>query len=327
MREKRYNAFMTKSSNNHLPITPALNAIVEQWESWLVDLKQSSRYTVISYKNDLSNFFIFLAGHLGGNVGLPELRALESKDIRAWLASRAMVVSGEKKYEASSNARALSTIKSFFRYLEKQGKSKNAAIFHIRAPKIKKSLPRALNEQQAADALEGIVSENSESWINARDTALLLLIYGCGLRIGEALSLKYCDIPRGESMVVTGKGNKQRKLPVLPIVRAAIDEYVASCPHEFTSDAPLFWGLRGKALDAGIFQRQLRALRAKLNLPETTTPHAFRHSFATHLLSAGGDLRSIQELLGHVSLSTTQRYTHVDKNRLMAAYKNAHPRA
>ncbi|MEQ1705802.1 MAG: tyrosine recombinase XerC [Rickettsiales bacterium] len=315
-----------KKLGTNLPITPELDATLEQWESWLADVKIFSNHTVISYKNDLSNFLIFMAGHLGDKVGLPELDSLENKDIRAWLASRAMA-DEEKKYEASSNARALSTIKNFFRYLEKQGKSKNAAIFHIRAPKIKKSLPRALSEEQAKDAVAGIVSENSESWINARDTALLLLIYGCGLRIGEALSLNYSDIPRGESLVVTGKGNKQRKLPVLPIVKAAIDEYVAQCPYSFDADSPLFWGLRGKALDAGIFQRQLRNLRAKLNLPDTTTPHAFRHSFATHLLSAGGDLRSIQELLGHVSLSTTQRYTHVDKNRLMAAYKNAHPRA
>lgn len=313
--------------SNHLPITPALGAILEQWERWLADVKISSQHTVISYKNDLSNFLIFMAGHLGDKVGLRELEELEQKDIRAWLASRAMVGTQENKYEASSNARALSSIKNFFRYLEKQGKCKNAAIFHIRAPKIKKSLPRALSEEQAKDAVKGIVSENAESWVNARDVALLLLIYGCGLRIGEALSLTYGDIPKGESIVVTGKGNKQRKLPVLPIVQVAIKEYVAECPYKFTADGPLFWGLRGKTLDPGIFQRQLRALRNKLNLPDTTTPHAFRHSFATHLLSAGGDLRSIQELLGHVSLSTTQRYTHVDKNRLMAAYKNAHPRA
>ncbi|MEK6747085.1 MAG: tyrosine recombinase XerC [Pseudomonadota bacterium] len=315
-----------KKLGTNLPITPALNSIMEQWEIWLAGVKIFSNHTVISYKNDLSNFLIFMAGHLGDKVGLPELAAIEHKDIRAWLASRAMA-DEEKKYEASSNARALSTIKNFFRYLEKQGKSKNAAILHIRAPKIKKSLPRALSEEQAKDAVAGIISDNSESWVNARDTALLMLIYGCGLRIGEALSLNYSDIPRGESLVVTGKGNKQRKLPVLPIVRAAIEEYVAQCPYDFNADSPLFWGLRGKALDAGIFQRQLRNLRAKLNLPDTTTPHAFRHSFATHLLSAGGDLRSIQELLGHASLSTTQRYTHVDKNRLMAAYKNAHPRA
>ncbi len=308
---------------NNLPTTPALSAIITQWESWLSDIKHSSDYTVISYKNDLSGFLIFLAGHLGGSVGMPQLKELESKDIRAWLAHRAM----EKKYEPSSNARAVSTVKSFFRYLEKQGKIKNAAIFHIRAPKIKKSLPRALNEEQAADSIENISLEHDESWVNARDVALLVLIYGCGLRIGEALSLKYSDIPRNDSLVVTGKGNKQRKLPVLPVVRKAIEEYVAACPYEFISDSPLFYGLRGKPLDAGIFQRQIRQLRAKLNLPDSTTPHAFRHSFATHLLSAGGDLRSIQELLGHVSLSTTQRYTKVDKDRLLAAYKNAHPRA
>lgn len=314
---------MTKSLQASLPVTPALFAVIGQWESCLTDLKNYSHYTLISYKNDLSNFLIFISEHLGGKIGFAELRGLESKDIRSWLARRVM----EKKYEASSNARALSTIKSFFHYLEKQGKCKNADVYHIRAPKIKKSLPRALDEQQAADALDGIVLQNSESWVNARDVALLLLIYGCGLRIGEALSLKYNDAPKGESLVVTGKGNKQRKLPVLPIVRTAIDEYIGQCPHKFLPDSPLFWGLRGKALDAGIFQRQLRHLRAKLNLPETTTPHAFRHSFATHLLSAGGDLRSIQELLGHVSLSTTQRYTHIDKTRLLAAYKNAHPRA
>lgn len=313
--------------SNNLPVTPSLSAVIDQWESWLADIKHASRHTVISYQNDLSNFLVFLAGHSGGKIGFPQLVELESKDIRAWLASRSIPVSGEKKYEASSNARALSTIKNFFRYLEKQGKIKNSAIYHIRSPKIKKSLPHALNEQQAADALTGIALQNSENWVNARNTALLLLIYGCGLRIGEALSLKYGDIPTGGSLIVTGKGNKQRKLPVLPVVHAAIDEYVAACPYSFSQDSPLFLGLRGKALDAGIFQRQLRALRAGLNLPENTTPHAFRHSFATHLLSAGADLRSIQELLGHVSLSTTQRYTHVDKNRLLAAYKNAHPRA
>lgn len=311
------------SQNNSLPITPALSAIIAQWEGWLADVKHASRYTIISYQNDLANFLKFLSEHLGGSVGLPQLKELESKDIRAWLAHRAM----EKKYESSSNARAVSTIKSFFRYLEKQGKIKNAAIFHIRAPKIKKSLPRALSEEQASDALKEISTQHSEEWVNYRDMALLMLIYGCGLRIGEALSLKYSDIPKEDGLVVTGKGNKQRKLPVLPIVREAIAGYVAVCPYQFTADVPLFFGLRGKPLDAGIFQRQLRKIRAELNLPDSATPHAFRHSFATHLLSAGGDLRSIQELLGHASLSTTQRYTKVDKDRLLAAYKNAHPRA
>ena len=308
---------------SHLPITPELAEIVAQWESWMADLKKSSLHTVVSYKNDLTNFFVFLSGHLGAKVGLGELSKLDNKDIRAWLSARAM----EKKYEASSNARALSTVKNFFRYLEKQGRCKNPAVLHIRAPKIKKSLPRALDEKQAAEAVIHISELHNESWVNARDTALLLLIYGCGLRIGEAMSLKYSDIGKDDGIIVTGKGNKQRKLPLLPVVRAAIMEYIEACPHAFEKDSPLFWGLRGDALDAGVFQRQLRNLRAKLNLPDSTTPHAFRHSFATHLLSSGADLRSIQELLGHVSLSTTQRYTHVDKNRLMAAYKNAHPRA
>ncbi len=307
----------------HLPITASLVSLIHDWEGWMADNKNASKYTIISYKNDLANFLNFMSEHLGGNVGLPQLKELENKDIRAWLAHRAL----EKKYEASSNARALSTIKSFFRYLEKQGKTKNSAIFHIRAPKIKKSLPKALNEEQAQDAMVGIVTQNTESWVNSRDIALLTLIYGCGLRIGEALSLTYSDIPKGESLVVTGKGNKQRKLPVLPLIKTAIAEYVEACPYPFEAATPLFFGLRGEPLDPGVFQRQLRTLRNKLNLPDTTTPHAFRHSFATHLLSAGGDLRSIQELLGHASLSTTQRYTKVDKDRLLAAYKNAHPRA
>ena len=306
----------------NLPITPALDEAINAWEGWLTDIKRNSAHTIISYKNDLSHFLQFMSEHLGGAVGFPNLQNLEAKDIRAWLASR---VSAE--YEASSNARALSTIKNFFRYLEKQEKIKNAAIFHIRGAKIKKSLPRALDETQAADALSELSNLHAEPWINARDLALLTLIYGCGLRIGEALSITYGEIPVGDSLVVTGKGNKQRKLPVLPIVRSAIAEYIAVCPHSFSANTPLFLGMRGDALQPAVFQRQLRVLRTNLNLPETATPHAFRHSFATHLLSAGADLRSIQELLGHASLSTTQRYTFVDKNRLMAAYKNAHPRA
>jgi len=306
----------------NLPVKPALAATIKDWEGWLTDIKRASEYTVISYKTDLSNFFHFMSEHLGGTLGFPDLQALEAKDIRAWLASRIAA-----DYEASSNARALSTVRNFFRYLEKQGKSKNAAVLTIRGAKIKKSLPRALNETQAADALAELSHLHNEAWINARDLALLTIIYGCGLRIGEALSLTYDDVPTGDSLVITGKGNKQRKVPVLPIVRSAIAEYISKCPHPFSADTPLFLGMRGNALDAAVFQRQLRNLRTCLNLPDTATPHAFRHSFATHLLSAGADLRSIQELLGHASLSTTQRYTHVDKDRLMAAYKNAHPRA
>ncbi len=303
------------------PISSDLSKITSEWEEWLTDIKRASNHTVVSYQNDLGHFFSFLSHHLGGKINLAHLSALQAKDIRAWLASRM----GE--FEASSNARALSTVKSFFRYLEKQGQVENAAIFHIRSPKIKKALPKALVEEQAAQALQMVGEMSAEEWINKRDLALLTLIYGCGLRISEALSITYKEIPKGDSLTIIGKGNKQRMVPVLPVIKAAIEDYVAACPYPFGRESPLFVGKRGKKLDPAIFQLTLRKLRQALNLPESTTPHAFRHSFATHLLSAGGDLRSIQELLGHASLSTTQRYTNVDKKRLLTAYKTAHPRA
>lgn len=308
-------------THDRLPIATDLLRLTHDWENWLSQVKRASPHTVVSYQNDLGHFITFLSGHLGGRVGINALSALEARDIRAWLAAR----SGE--FEATSTARALSTVKSFFRYLEKQGKIKNAAIFHIRSPKLKKSLPKALGEEQAQAALDTIGTQHGEEWVNKRDLALLVLIYGCGLRISEALSLRHKDIPTGDSLTITGKGNKQRMVPVLPVIKEAIGDYLSHCPYAFTPTSPLFLGKRGKALDPAIFQLQLRKLRVSLNLPESATPHAFRHSFATHLLSGGGDLRSIQELLGHASLSTTQRYTHVDRERLLTAYKNAHPRA
>lgn len=294
---------------------------VHDWENWLTNVRRASRHTVISYQNDLQQFFAFLNEHLGERVCLKHLKELEARDIRAWLASRA----GD--YEPASTARALSTVKNFYRRLEQDGKIENSAIFHIRSPKLKKSLPKALQEEQAGQALEHIGSQHEEPWVNARDLALLTLIYGCGLRISEALSLKRGDVDGADSITITGKGNKQRVVPVLPLVKEAIADYIKQCPYGFDKSTPLFYGQRGKPLNPAIFQLQLRKLRAALNLPDSTTPHAFRHSFATHLLSAGGDLRSIQELLGHASLSTTQRYTHVDKERLLKAYEKAHPRA
>lgn len=297
-----------------------LAKLAREWEGWLTDVKRASRHTIVSYQNDLSQFFGFLSEHLGGKVTVKNLEALEPRDFRAWLASRL----GE--FEATSTARALSTVKSFFRWLEKQGRLKNESVFHIRSPKLKKSLPKALAEEQSKAALKAIGSQHKDEWLNKRDLALLTLIYGCGLRISEALSLRPADVT-GDSIVITGKGNKQRAVPVLPVVKAAIADYLSACPYNPSPTTPLFLGKRGKKLDPAIFQRELRLLRRAIGLPESATPHAFRHSFATHLLSAGGDLRSIQELLGHASLSTTQRYTHVDKDRLMKAYKNAHPRA
>ena len=307
--------------NEELPITSDLNKAITAWDDWMRHNKRASRHTLVSYANDLKHFLEFLSNHLGGRVGFKHLGKLEAKDFRAWLASR----SGE--FEATSTARALSTIKSFYRYLQKQSLVKNDAIFHMRGPKLKKSLPKALAEDQAQQALQMVGTQHEEDWINKRDLALLVLIYGCGLRISEALSIRFGEISGGDTISIVGKGDKQRMVPLLPIVNAAINDYTASCPHPLTPLSPLFLGKRGKALDPAIFQLQLRKLRRALQLPESVTPHAFRHSFATHLLSAGGDLRSIQELLGHASLSTTQRYTHVDKARLMNAYKNAHPRA
>jgi integrase/recombinase XerC len=312
-----YNRAMTEI----LPVTDSLQQAIQAWQDWLRDLRRCSPHTLLSYGNDLRHFCRFMSAHKGGRVDFADLRGLEPRDIRAWLAQRV------QEFEPASTARALSTVKSFFRYLEKNHGVENAAIFHIRGPRLKRALPRALAEEQAGRALQAIGQQHEEEWVNKRDLALLVLIYGCGLRISEALGLRYADRPAGDSLSITGKGNKQRMVPVLPLVKTAIEEYIAACPHPFAPDSPLFYGKRGKALDPAIFQLQLRKLRQALNLPESTTPHAFRHSFATHLLSAGGDLRSIQELLGHASLSTTQRYTHVDRERLLAAYKTAHPRA
>ena len=304
-----------------LPISKDVREALAAWQTWLLTVKRASRHTVVSYANDMAHFLCFLSGYLGGRVTLSHVGALTARDIRAWLAGRAGA------FEASSTARALSTVKSFCRWLEKQGHGVSTAIFHIRSPKIKKSLPKALGVEQARQAIEAAGEHHEESWVAKRDLALLMLLYGCGLRISEALSLRYNDIPKGDVLIIIGKGNKERHVPVLAVVVQAIDAYVVACPYPFTPGAPLFLGVRGKALDPAIFQKTLRTIRRQLSLPETATPHAFRHSFATHLLSAGGDLRSIQELLGHASLSTTQRYTHVDKERLLGAYKNAHPRA
>ncbi|MGE0754353.1 MAG: tyrosine recombinase XerC [Alphaproteobacteria bacterium] len=304
-----------------LPIDHKLRQQFESWLGWLADVRRASRHTLISYQHDMEQFFRFMSNHLGESLTLANMQVLTPRDIRSWLASRA------DEYESTSTARALSTVKNFFRRLEKDGHIENPAIFHIRSPKLKKALPKALAEDQAAEALTSIGALHGEDWLNARDLALLTLIYGCGLRISEALSLCYDDIPKGDTITITGKGNKQRSVPLLPAVKQAIEAYIDACPYSFTSASPLFYGKMGKPLDPGVFQLQLRKLRRSLNLPESTTPHAFRHSFATHLLSAGGDLRAIQELLGHASLSTTQRYTHVDKKRLLSAYKNAHPRA
>lgn len=292
------------------------------WRLWLANERRASRHTLASYSRDLLGFFAFLAQHLGDPAGLADLSKLRPADLRAWLAARRT-----QGLTATSNARALSSLRGFFRWLDRRGLAHNPHVAGLRSPKLPRSLPKPLNVPDAAAVVEEIGDFHDEPWIAARDVAVLTLLYGAGLRIDEALSLNRNVLPLGESLVVTGKGRKQRIVPILPAVREAVADYVARCPYQPDGDGPLFLGARGKRLNAAIVQGQMRKARVALGLPETATPHALRHSFATHLLGAGGDLRAIQELLGHASLSTTQRYTDIDAERLIEVYNAAHPRA
>ncbi|MCC7276048.1 MAG: tyrosine recombinase XerC [Alphaproteobacteria bacterium] len=289
------------------------------WAAWLAAERRASPHTLAAYGRDLGAFLDFLADHLGGPPSLADLLALRPADFRAWLARRA----GDG-YARTSTARALSVVRGFVRFLDRRGFGHAPALAAVRAPKLPRSVPKALAPAGAAALLE-VADDAARPWIAARDVALLSLLYGCGLRIGEALALPRRAAPLGETLTVLGKGRKERRVPVLPAVRTAVADYLRLCPYR--GDGPLFLGARGGALQPAVVQRRVRDLRRALGLPETATPHALRHSFATHLLAAGGDLRAIQELLGHASLSTTQRYTDVDTARLVEVYNRAHPRA
>ena len=302
---------------------PAVIAVIDDWRAWLAHERRISGHTLDGYGRDLRKFLQFIAGHLGYPPGLQDLEALKPRDFRGYLASR-----HAEGLARSSTARAMSTLRNFFRFMERRGVVENAAIGAIKPPKVPHSVPKALTMEDALTTVITVGDLSDEPWIGKRDTAVMLLLYGCGLRIGEALGLDRGQAPEDEdSIVVTGKGDKQRLVPVLPVVGSAIRDYVEACPFDLAPDGPLFVGKRGKRLQARVIQRQMGILRARLGLPETATPHALRHSFATHLLAGGGDLRTIQELLGHASLSTTQRYTEADAGRLKAVYDDAHPRA
>jgi integrase/recombinase XerC len=303
---------------------PALAGALADWRAWLADERRASPHTLQAYETDLAGFLGFLAAHLGGDPTLADLAGLKAADFRAWLAQRAR--DGLAK---SSTARAMSTVRGFFRRLEKRDLVSNPAVRAVRTPKLPQTAPKPLSEQGAREVMANVGAMAKEPWIAKRDAAVLLLLYGCGLRIGEALGLsrgRVADMAKG-AMTVRGKGSKDRMVPVLPVVAEAARDYLESCPYAGGDADPLFLGQRGKALDPAIVQKEMRALRRALNLPETATPHALRHSFATHLLGGGGDLRTIQELLGHASLSTTQRYTAVDAAKLLDVYRAAHPRA
>ncbi|MBI3709484.1 MAG: tyrosine recombinase XerC [Proteobacteria bacterium] len=292
------------------------------WQAWLRLERRASEHTIAAYARDIAAFVAFLVTHLGGPVRLAALGELRAADFRAFLAARV-----KRGQAATSNARAVSVLRGFFRWLDRRGLVRNGQIGTLRSPKRPHAVPKPLTVADALDAVAQVGALAEEPWVAARDAAILTLLYGAGLRIDEALSLNRGVLPLGETLKVTGKGRKQRIVPLLPVARAAIDTYLARCPWRPGPGGPLFLGVRGKRLKAAIVQARMRELRTKLGLPETATPHALRHSFATHLLSAGGDLRAIQDLLGHASLSTTQRYTEVDAARMLDVYDRAHPRA
>ena len=306
----------------HYAAEPAVLSAIGAWQAWLAHERRASPHTVDGYGRDLAAFFRYLSKHLGYPPGLQDLEALSPADFRGYLAN--LATAGLAR---PSMARALSVVRGFFRFLERAALVNNAAVGAVRTPKVGHALPRPLAVADALGVVKRAGERGEEPWIAKRDTALFTLLYGGGLRIGEALALNRRDAPGGGSMTVRGKGQKERVVPVLPAVAEAITGYLDACPHAGGGDAPLFLGVRGARLNAGVAQRQMRLLRADLGLPETATPHSLRHSFATHLLAGGGDLRTIQELLGHASLSTTQRYTEVDSERLMEVYRAAHPRA
>jgi integrase/recombinase XerC len=297
---------------------------------WLAHLRSERRLspkTLEAYARDVRQCLGFLCEHWGSRVTLSGFAALEASDVRAFMAMRRGCDIGGR-----SLMRALAGLRSFGRFLEREGRGKVGALSAIRAPKVGKSLPKPLPVAAAkrlTDADER-AGETRDPWIWARDAAVMGLLYGSGLRISEALGLRRRDVPlpgAGDVLVVTGKGNKARMVPVLQNVLALIEDYVAICPHPLPAEGAIFVGARGGPLSPRIIQLTMERLRGALGLPDSATPHALRHSFATHLLSRGGDLRAIQELLGHASLSTTQIYTGIDSERLLEVYRNAHPRA
>ncbi|MDE8350026.1 MAG: tyrosine recombinase XerC [Acidocella sp.] len=290
--------------------------------AWLGGERRAAPKTVETYGRDIAAFLGFLTHHTGGEPTAETLQALRAADIRAWLAQAAKAGVGN-----ATRAKKLSAIATFFKYLHKRHGIESTALSLISRPRAKRPLPRALSQADAALITSDIAEATNTPGIQARDAAFMFLLYGAGLRINEALSLNVGDLPApGNPLRVTGKGNKQRIVPLLPAVYAALASYVKLHPNPGAGEA-LFLGARGNRLNAGVVQKTLRDFRRLNGLPEHATPHALRHSFATHLLSGGADLRSIQELLGHASLSTTQRYTDVDTDQLMSVWRASHPRA
>ena len=299
--------------------------LAEKFSAWLDFLeheKRFSRHTLRAYSKDLETFFAFLTRHLGKSPSMNDLGDVSIRDFRSWLSKETASGAG-----AATRARHLSSVRSFLKWMDRQGHLHNAAVGAVRTPKQPKKLPRAMDVKTAMKVVEETAKQNPGHWAGLRDQALFTLLYGCGLRIDEALKLNFGSRPQSGEVRVIGKGSRERMVPVLPAVQKILDDYIAVCPFPFEKSSPLFRGTRGGRLNQGVAQRQMRILRKALGLPESLTPHALRHSFATHILVNGGDLRSIQELLGHASLKTTQRYTEFDNAQLLEVYKRSHPRA
>jgi integrase/recombinase XerC len=307
----------------------SVEAARQAWRDWLKSERRLAHHTLVAYEHDVATFLGFMTTYLGAPPSLATLGKLKPAEFRAWLADRS-----HQGLARTSTARAFSSVRSFFQFLDRRGLVHNASIGAIQTPKLPRSVPKALSERDMEDLLEAPAEQEREAWLDLRDAAVLLLLYGAGLRIGEALGLSKGVVEDllktgRDTLSVTGKGNKTRLVPLLPQALDALRIYRDACPW-LAARGPgeaFFVGARGGALDPAIVQKRVRDIRRGLGLAESVTPHALRHSFATHLLGAGGDLRTIQELLGHASLSTTQRYTDVDSARLTAVYRAAHPRA
>lgn len=294
-----------------------------RWQDHLSDERRLSEKTVEAYDRDVRQFLRFLTGHLGGAPALNDIRDLRPSDFRAFMAKRR-----QEGVQSRSLARGLAGIRSFLKFLERRGEVNAAASDAISPPRRKRSLPKPVGVDDALELISGELSMEADAWVEARNAAVLTLLYGCGLRISEALSLtgKSAPVRGAKTMKIRGKGGKERLVPLLPAVIEAIDTYIRLCPHVIDADGALFVGVRGGPLNPRTVQLAMQKMRGALGLPDTATPHALRHSFATHLLAGGGDLRTIQELLGHASLSSTQIYTEIDSARLLETFDRAHPR-
>ncbi|TNF22299.1 MAG: tyrosine recombinase XerC [Rhodobacteraceae bacterium] len=303
-------------------ISPAARDALEDWLTQCRALKGRAENTIEAYRADVLGFLAFMTQYHGGTQGLGPLSRITLRDMRAWMAATRSPDVGSRTL-----ARKLSAVKSFYRWLAEREGFEPTAVLSTRAPKYTRKLPRPLAEDAAKRMIDTVELQSETAWIAARDMAVVTLLYGCGLRISEALGLNRGAAPLGDSLRIVGKGNKERVVPVIPAAARVVDAYLALCPFDLPADAPLFLGARGGRLNPRLVQKAMQQARMQLGLPATATPHAMRHSFATHLLNAGGDLRAIQELLGHASLSTTQGYTGIDTARLLEVYNMAHPKA